>query len=53
MTEGSKLNGSMDLLAAAMRRVHREAVEGAGEPVQRREDTSATESRSERQEDRD
>ena len=52
-----KPNGSMDLLAKAMRRVHREAVEGAGEPVQNREDAavgaSATDSGSERTEDRD
>ena len=48
-----KPNGSMDLLAKAMRRVHREAVEGAGEPLQRREDTSATEARSEQAEGAD
>ena len=48
-----KLNDGVDLLAAAMRRVHREAVEGAGEPVQNREDASATDSCSERAEDRD
>ena len=53
----SKTNGNMDLLAAAMRRVYREAVEGVGEPVQNREDAavdaSATDSCSERAEDRD
>ena len=54
----SKTNGNMDLLARAMRRVHREAaVEGAGEPLQRRDDaavdTSTTETRSERAESTD
>ena len=52
-----KPNDSVDLLAAAMRRVHREAVEGAGEPLQRRDDaavdTSTTEDRSERAESAD
>ena len=46
----SKSRGSGDLLAAAMRRVYREQVEDPGEPLQRQEDTAATEVRSEQAE---
>ena len=53
MTDTPAPSEGMDLLAAAMRKVHREAVEGAGEPLQRREDTSATEARSEQAEGAD
>ena len=48
-----KPNDGVDLRAAAMRRVHREVVEGADKPLQRREDTSTTEARSQRAEDGD
>ena len=47
------LNRSVDLLAAAMRRVYSEQVEDPGEPIQRREETTSTEARSERAESAD